>query len=58
VERLSARFLAHPRYEDVLDLPDLLDALAISVDPSLTDVVHLVLKVLGALDVVTRWCML
>jgi hypothetical protein len=37
-----------------LDLSDFLDALTISVDPCLTDAVHLVLEVLGTLDVVNQ----
>jgi hypothetical protein len=52
VEGLPARLPARPRRKRVLYHLDLLDALSISDDPGLTETIHLVLKELGALDVV------
>jgi hypothetical protein len=52
VESLSVWLPAHPRWKGVLYHLDLLDALSISDDPGLTEMVHLILEKLSALDVV------
>jgi hypothetical protein len=52
MEGLPAWLPAHPKWKGVLYYLDLLDALSISNDLGLTEMVHLVLEELGALDVV------
>jgi hypothetical protein len=52
VEGLPAWLPACPRQKRVLYHLDLLDALSFNDDPGLMETIHLVLKELGALDVV------
>jgi hypothetical protein len=52
MEGLPAWLPTRPRQKRVLYHLDLLDALSVSNDPGLTETIHLVLKELGALDVV------